>query len=528
MDSIVKHLRENRISKNMQTITKNRANLLGALYEAREYYKTGNSNRFCLALLEKLEKNPNANINRLIASIPYDNHEGVLTESPFPELQYIKLDRDKRNGTEYIEVQIGNNIYRYIYKGDSDASHDTKWAYEKAMSIYKYSPGKAYAWLKPKCILYYNGRTNTHPYNNSLPKLKEDTFVTLNVMKNGKLTSGRLYSNKRLIIEDEVFSLDCQDIDFINRTTEYRTIPLDYDALVRVVSTVTGSGFMEESKKLKESRSDLEKELRRVQSGSNNEFVRKYNLSLSDIRELQGIIFSKEKETINSNVVKVLNDYGIKTRVRGIGWVVESIQSDAEKKRKTRKDTGNLIYNIPSDVDTHHEETDVDAEVAISESVETDVIDIFNNSKKSIASVKLDGKGNILNNGKVVGKYKIEEKPTVIFLFISNVDSHILSDIHIRAMETSKKIGKRVMTPNLRESKNLKESPDNKSGYSKVYKFKRRSFRYNYGTSSLQWIYGTEVVDEVGLSRDNWEDNPKYWVEKYYDDIEEELSNISL
>ena len=62
---------------------------------------------------------------------------------------------------------------------------------------------------------------------------------------------------------------------------------------------------------------------------------------------------------------------------------------------------------------------------------------------------------------------------------------------------------------------------------SKIYKVNHRSFRYDYDYAMLCWIdENGETVDEIGLSRDNWDENPEYWCETYYYRIEEELAYL--
>lgn len=52
---------------------------------------------------------------------------------------------------------------------------------------------------------------------------------------------------------------------------------------------------------------------------------------------------------------------------------------------------------------------------------------------------------------------------------------------------------------------------------SKIYKFEGWKFRYDYDNALLCWIDDDgSVLDEVGLSRDNWAENPEYWCEAYY------------
>lgn len=57
-----------------------------------------------------------------------------------------------------------------------------------------------------------------------------------------------------------------------------------------------------------------------------------------------------------------------------------------------------------------------------------------------------------------------------------------------------------------------------------------KTFRYDYDNAMLQWVdpdNGMEVIDEYGLSRDDWEDNPEYWVEDMSYRIEEELGYLA-
>lgn len=43
--------------------------------------------------------------------------------------------------------------------------------------------------------------------------------------------------------------------------------------------------------------------------------------------------------------------------------------------------------------------------------------------------------------------------------------------------------------------------------YSKVVTRKGRKYRYDYKDCYLQWVdKGGDVVDEIGLSRENWDD----------------------
>lgn len=86
------------------------------------------------------------------------------------------------------------------------------------------------------------------------------------------------------------------------------------------------------------------------------------------------------------------------------------------------------------------------------------------------------------------------------------------------------------------------------NGYSKVYTIEKKKFRYNYSTSELEWISnvtkqvksdneewlrdlgrpcwdivdGYVLIDSIGLNIDNWKDAPKYWCERYSEEINEE------
>jgi hypothetical protein len=83
------------------------------------------------------------------------------------------------------------------------------------------------------------------------------------------------------------------------------------------------------------------------------------------------------------------------------------------------------------------------------------------------------------------------------------------------------------------------------AGYSRIYhtnRDKRFGFRYNYDTAELEWVskwdckIGTDrelhdidlpdwkITDSTSLSRENWEDNPQYWVDMYQNEIDEECA----
>lgn len=65
---------------------------------------------------------------------------------------------------------------------------------------------------------------------------------------------------------------------------------------------------------------------------------------------------------------------------------------------------------------------------------------------------------------------------------------------------------------------------------SKLYRFKNRFYRYNEKQALLEFVWPEEnvVVDSVGLSKLNWEENKMYWIEKYHNELDEELAHMSI
>lgn len=60
-------------------------------------------------------------------------------------------------------------------------------------------------------------------------------------------------------------------------------------------------------------------------------------------------------------------------------------------------------------------------------------------------------------------------------------------------------------------------------GYSDTYKYDDRIFRYNYSKKRLEWISNNgKVIDSTILSPSSFVDNPVYWFETYYDELEYE------
>ena len=61
--------------------------------------------------------------------------------------------------------------------------------------------------------------------------------------------------------------------------------------------------------------------------------------------------------------------------------------------------------------------------------------------------------------------------------------------------------------------------------YSRAHRYGKRRFRYNYESHTLEWIdKGNTVMDAIGLSSKHWEESPKYWIEMYSAQIDEEIS----
>jgi len=83
--------------------------------------------------------------------------------------------------------------------------------------------------------------------------------------------------------------------------------------------------------------------------------------------------------------------------------------------------------------------------------------------------------------------------------------------------------------------------------YSKVYLVEGEQhfgFRYNYTDALLEYvskwdckIEGDELVDIIlndwsvtdssGLSRENWDENPEYWIDTYKDELDAEAAYLA-
>lgn len=60
-------------------------------------------------------------------------------------------------------------------------------------------------------------------------------------------------------------------------------------------------------------------------------------------------------------------------------------------------------------------------------------------------------------------------------------------------------------------------------GYSEEYEYDDKTFRYNYGKKRLEWISNNgKVIDSTILSPVSFVENPVYWFETYYDELEYE------
>lgn len=66
-----------------------------------------------------------------------------------------------------------------------------------------------------------------------------------------------------------------------------------------------------------------------------------------------------------------------------------------------------------------------------------------------------------------------------------------------------------------------------RTGYSKNYRHDGRSFRYNFDTMNIEYVYKDrdtkqwEVIDSIGLNVDSWLDNPRNWVADYSYEVED-------
>lgn len=67
---------------------------------------------------------------------------------------------------------------------------------------------------------------------------------------------------------------------------------------------------------------------------------------------------------------------------------------------------------------------------------------------------------------------------------------------------------------------NIYEVPS--EGYSDEYEYGGKVFRYNYSRKRMEWVVDGEVVDSTGLSPSEFLDDPAYWFEEYYDELEYE------
>lgn len=68
--------------------------------------------------------------------------------------------------------------------------------------------------------------------------------------------------------------------------------------------------------------------------------------------------------------------------------------------------------------------------------------------------------------------------------------------------------------------------------YSRIIKSASgRRYRYNYDESLLEWIFKEdgveEVVSSIGLGRENFESDRRGWVQKWDDELSEELAYLA-
>jgi len=75
----------------------------------------------------------------------------------------------------------------------------------------------------------------------------------------------------------------------------------------------------------------------------------------------------------------------------------------------------------------------------------------------------------------------------------------------------------------------MEENKMNKK-YSKVYNENDSKYRYNYDTQQIERIYfdeetqQIEVVTAIGLNKEDWKGDNKYWISAADEDMNEEIS----
>lgn len=62
--------------------------------------------------------------------------------------------------------------------------------------------------------------------------------------------------------------------------------------------------------------------------------------------------------------------------------------------------------------------------------------------------------------------------------------------------------------------------------YSRTYNGKLTSgkIRYNYSDSCMELLYDGNVEFSLGLNPSEWKDNPRYWVDKFDEEVSNELN----
>jgi hypothetical protein len=137
------------------------------------------------------------------------------------------------------------------------------------------------------------------------------------------------------------------------------------------------------------------------------------------------IVNGKSKKTINSNAVKVLQDYGVKVRTSGIGWSILESQGgeDEEKKKLIRSEVHPVsTADRPNIGDTVTEGKSSD--------VENWILPTLNKNKVIDGNYEFKN-GYIINHDKVningkwvkdnkVGTYTIQDRPNEIVMVIKN------------------------------------------------------------------------------------------------------------
>ena len=81
----------------------------------------------------------------------------------------------------------------------------------------------------------------------------------------------------------------------------------------------------------------LKNEILKIYDTGKSRIIKKYHLSIYDIRTIEGLLKGKYKVFMQGNVVDLLRDYGYKIEEYEIGFVLkEAINNDKWTKRSNR------------------------------------------------------------------------------------------------------------------------------------------------------------------------------------------------